>query len=172
MAKQHIAPGRARRGALTAVAVAVIVVLSAGCAVEPAPVPAGPTRPALPQRCPEIALTRIPPGFARTDAQLRALQDNHMGSVVTYSNGPQQLKTFSGVDAEDLLEDFDFSTRHVQLGGRGFLLHESGNVPDLLLAELENPPFQAPCDNVFVQSRHLPVRQMLEVMKGLELRKA
>jgi hypothetical protein len=171
MGKQRRAPGRPGSGVLTIAALAVVVALSAGCAAEPAPVPTGPARPAAPLRCPEIALAWMPQGLHRSDAKLQALRDNHMGSIVTYSEGRRQLKTFSGADAADLLEDFDFHSRRVKAGGRDFLLHGSGNVPDLLLAELEQAPFQAPCDNVFVQSRYLRVGQMLEVLKGLELRK-
>jgi hypothetical protein len=94
--------------------------------------------------------------------------------VITYAapDGRRQLKTYSGVDLLDLLDDLDFTTEDARAGGRDFVLHRTGNVPDMLVAEVEAAAYEAPCDNLFVQSRRLSRGQLLEVLRGLELRQA
>lgn len=125
-------------------------------------------------RCPDIVLVTVPPGLTKTDSALEALYGNHMGSVITYAaaDGHRQLKTFSGVDLLDALDDLDFDARAIRVGGRDFVLHRTTAIPDMLVAEVEPAGQQPPCDNLFVQSRHLPRGQVLEVLRGLELRQA
>jgi hypothetical protein len=152
----------------------VVAALLAACGPAPAPIPPAATRPAAFARCPDLVLTALPPGFRKTDSSVEALYGNHMGYVITYAapGGRQQLKTYSGVDLLDILDDLDFVAEDARVGGRDFALHRTGNIPDMLVAELEAAPYEAPCDNLFVQSRRLPRGQLLDVLRGLELRKA
>jgi hypothetical protein len=125
-------------------------------------------------RCPDIVLATVPPGLTKTDSVVEALYGNHMGYVITYSaaDGRRQLKTYSGVDLLDALDDLDFSGGDLRVGGRDFVLHRTAAIPDMLVAEVEAAGYEPPCDNLFVQSRHLPRGQVLEVLRGLELRQA
>ena len=154
-------------------AVAAVVVLLAGCGA-PAPMPPAATRPVAFTRCPDIELTTMPPGLAKTDSVVEALYGNHMGYVITYAtaDGRRQLKTYSGVDLLGTLDDLDFTTSAVRVDGRGFVLHHTTAIPDMLVAQVETDGHRPPCDNLFVQSRHLPRGQVLEVLGGLELRRA
>ncbi|HEU4424715.1 MAG TPA: hypothetical protein VFR67_19495 [Pilimelia sp.] len=155
-------------------AVAAVAALLAACAPATAPIPPASTRPAAFVRCPDIALTTVPPGLTRTDSVVEALYDNHMGYVITYSDrdGRRQLKTFSGVDLLDVLDDLDFIGRDVRVGRRGFVLHRTTAIPDMLVAEVQGAPYAAPCNNLFVQSRYLSRSQLLGVLRGLQLRQA
>jgi hypothetical protein len=161
---------------LRAAAVAAAAALLAACgpAPAPAPIPPAATRPVAFTRCPDIALTIVPPGLTKTNSVVEALYGNHMGNVITYAtaDGRRQLKTYSGVDLLDVLDDLDFSARAVRVGGRDFVLHRTTAIPDMLVAEVEAAGQRPPCDNLFVQSRHLPRGQVLEVLRGLELRQA
>jgi hypothetical protein len=154
---------------------AVAAALLAACG-EPAsaPIPPASTRPAAFARCPDIALTTLPPGLSKTDSVVEALYGNHMGYVITYAAADRrrQLKTYSGVDLMDVLDDLDFTTSDVRVGGRDFVLHRTTAIPDMVVAEVGAAGQRPPCDNVFVQSRHLPTGQVLEVLRGLELRQA
>jgi hypothetical protein len=116
----------------------------------------------------------VPPGLTKTDSVVEALYGNHMGTVITYAtaDGRRQLKTYSGVDLLDLLDDLDFSASAAQVGGRDFVLHRTAAIPDMLVAEVEAQGHRPPCDDLFVQSRHLPRGQVLAVLRGLELRRA
>ena len=153
---------------------AVAALLAACGGPAPAPIPPAATRPAAFTRCPDIALTIMPPGLTKTDSVVEALYGNHMGYVITYATADRrrQLKTFSGVDLLDALDDLDFSASAVRVGGRDFVLHRTTAIPDMLVAEVEAAGHQPPCDNLFVQSRHLPRSQVLDVLRGLELRQA
>jgi hypothetical protein len=155
-------------------ATAALLVACGAPPSAPAPIPSAATRPATFTRCPDIALTTVPAGLTKTDSVVEALHGNHMGYVVTYAAADErrQLKTFSGVDLLDLLDDLDFSAQHVRVGGRDFVLHRTAAIPDMLVAEVEAAGYEPPCDNLFVQSRHLPRGQVLEVLRGLELRQA
>jgi hypothetical protein len=157
-----------------AAAVAGVALLAAACTQGPAPIPPAPTRPAAFVRCADIVLTTMPQGFRKTDSSVEALYDNHMGYVITYSDpdGRRQLKTYSGVELLDVLDDLDFTGQDVRVGGRNLILHRTTAIPDMLVAEVEAAPYQAPCDNLFIQSRHLARSQMLDVLNGLELRQA
>jgi len=148
--------------------------LLAACAPATGPIPPASTRPAAFVRCPDIVLATMPPGLTKTDSVVQALYGNHMGYVITYStvDRRRQLKTYSGVDLLDALDDLDFSARDVRVGGRDFVLHRTTAIPDMLVAEVEAAGHQPPCDNLFVQSRHLPRSQVLDVLRGLELRQA
>jgi hypothetical protein len=151
----------------------VLLVACGAPASAPAPIPSAATRPATFTRCPDIALTMVPAGLTRTDSVVEALYGNHMGYVITYAaaDGRRQLKTYSGVDLLDVLDDLDFSARAIRVGGRGFVLHRTTAIPDMLVAEVEAAGYEPPCDNLFVQSRYLPRGQVLEVLRGLELRR-
>jgi len=153
--------------------VAVAALLGA-CGPASTPIPPAVTRPAAFTRCPDIVLATMPPGLTKTDSVVQALYGNHMGYVITYStvDRRRQLKTYSGVDLLDALDDLDFSARDVRVGGRDFVLHRTTAIPDMLVAEVEAAGHQPPCDNLFVQSRHLPRSQVLDVLRGLELRQA
>jgi len=146
--------------------------LLAACEPASAPIPPAVTRPAAFTRCPDIALTIMPPGLTKTDSVVEALYGNHMGYVITYAtaDGRRQLKTYSGVDLLDALDDLDFSARAVRVGARGFVLHRTAAIPDMLVAEVEAAPYEPPCDNLFVQSRHVSRGQVLDLLRGLELR--
>lgn len=153
----------------------VVAALLAACgSPAPAPIPPAATRPAAFTRCPDIALTTVPPGLTKTDSVVEALYGNHMGYVITYAtaDGRRQLKTYSGVDLLDLLDDLDFSARAVRVGGREFVLHRTAAIPDMLVAEVQGAPYAAPCDNLFVQSRHLSRSQVVGILRGLQLRQA
>ena len=151
-----------------------IAALLAACGgPTPAPtIPPAVTRAVSFTRCPDITLTTMPPGLTKTDSVVEALYGNHMGAVVTYAtaDGRRQLKTYSGVDLLDLLDDLDFTTSTARVGGREFVLHRTTAIPDMLVAQVEAAGRQPPCDNLFVQSRHLSRGQVLEVLGGLELR--
>jgi hypothetical protein len=124
-------------------------------------------------RCPDIALRTVPPGLTKTDSVVEALYGNHMGYVITYAtaDGRRQLRTYAGVDLLDLLDDLDFTASTVRVDGRDFVLHRTGAIPDMLVAEVEAEGQRPPCDNLFVQSRHLPRGQVLAVLRGLEVRR-
>jgi len=162
-------PAAMRAAALAA----VVALLAAACTQAPAPIPPA-TRPARFVRCPDIVLSTMPAGFSKTDSSVEALYGNHMGYVITYSGpgGRRQLKTFSGVNLLDALDDLDFTGRHVWVGGRDFILHRTMAIPDMVVAEVETAPYEAPCDNLFVQSRHLSQSQVLDVLRGLQVRQA
>jgi hypothetical protein len=93
-------------------AAAAAALLAVDCTQTPAPIPPAPTRLAAFVRCPDIALTAIPPGLTKTDSVVEALHGNHMGYVITYSDRDRRrlLKTFAGVDLLDLLDDLDLVT--------------------------------------------------------------
>jgi len=116
----------------------------------------------------------MPPGLAKTDSVVEALYGNHMGYVITYAtaDGRRQLKTYSGVDLLDVLDDLDFSASAVRVGGRDFVLHRTTAIPDMLVAEVQGAAYAAPCNNLFVQSRHVSRSQVLDVLRGLQLRQA
>jgi hypothetical protein len=153
---------------------AVAALLAACGEPAPAPIPPAATRPAAFARCPDIVLTTMPPGLTKTDSVVEALYGHHMGYVISYATADRrrQLKTFSGVDLLDALDDLDFSARAVRVGRRDFVLHRTTAIPDMLVAEVEAAGHRPPCDNLFVLSRHLPRGQVLEVLRGLELRRS
>ena len=152
---------------------AVTAVLAAACTQAPAPIPPA-TRPASFVRCPDIVLSTMPAGLSKTDSSVEALYGNHMGYVITYSgpDGRRHLKTFSGVNLLEVLDDLDFAGQDVRVGGRDFVLYRTTTIPDMLVAEVQGAPYAAPCNNLFVQSRHVSRSQVLDVLRGLQLRQA
>lgn len=120
-------------------------------------------------RCPHLTVAVTPPGFIRSDSELKALPRHHMGEVVTYRDGARTLKTYSGVDAEEELEDLDFAASSFEAGVHKFRILRTENDPGLRLATIEDQATPAPCNALSVLSRGLSDSELERVLVGVRL---
>ncbi len=128
------------------------------------------SRPARFIPCDEIVLHSLPARYETVERRLRALSDSHMGTVETFSHGDKVVKAFSGVDVIDLLEDLDLVSRPVRAGGKNYTLYRTDAAPTLLIAMLQDPRLEEPCDVVAVETVNLGVGETMTVLAGLEVR--
>lgn len=148
------------------------MVLLVSCASGDDPVPERRTKERPFTRCPQILLDVLPPAFVRSASELKALPRRHMGEIVTYRDASRVLKTYSGVDAEEQLEDLDFDASSFSAGAYTFRLLRTENNPELRLATIEGQPVPAPCDEFAVLSRGLSDGELGRVLAGLRLEAA
>ena len=131
--------------------------------------PPPPSRPIAYTPCAEVVLTWRPPGFVLAERRLHALARNHMGTVETYTGNNVSIRTYSGVNAIDALEDLELVGRPVQAGGRDFVLHDTAAYPGLLLAELSDVDSDEPCDSIAVRTFNLTEDVMVALLTGLDI---
>jgi hypothetical protein len=153
-----------------AVAMSAVVVVAKAVSDRNATWQPPATRPAAYRPCASVVLTSLPKDFRLTERQLKALPENHMGVVETFTSGSLLVRVYSGVDVLDVLEDLELAGRGVEAGGKTFVLYHTQVQPDLLVGTLEDARLTEPCDAVAVLTRNVRTDAMLGLLSGLEVR--
>jgi len=141
-----------------------------GTVDRPEKVTAAPSRSATIRHCPEAEVRPLPAGFRLVRRDLSSLGDNHMGQLKIYRDGRRQVQVFSGPDVYDKLDDMDLVPRRISLDGRTFEMWTTAVDRSLLVAQLDDDRPEAPCDNVGVLTRHVPLATFKQLLRDLTLR--